>query len=119
MTARRAAPAERGEKNEEGLVRDGARGGCPRPAPAREAASGTTFGYARVSTRDQNLARQIDALREFGVEERLIYCDKASGKDFCRPRYQRLVRRMRPGDTLVIKSVDRLGRRYRPDRPGV
>ena len=112
MTARRAAPAERGEKNEEGLVRDGARGGCPRPAPARETAGGTTFGYARVSTRDQNLARQIDALREFGVEERLIYCDKASGKDFCRPRYQRLVRRMRPGDTLVIKSVDRLGRRY-------
>lgn len=70
------------------------------------------FGYARVSTRDQNLARQIDALREFGVSECDIFCDKASGRDFCRPSYQRLVRRLRAGDTLVIKSIDRLGRSY-------
>ena len=73
---------------------------------------GEVFGYARVSSRDQNLARQIDALLEFGVRRDRIYCDKASGKDFHRPRYQSLVRRMRRGDTLVIKSVDRLGRSY-------
>ena len=74
--------------------------------------AGATYGYARVSTRDQNLARQIDALQEFGVERRLIFADKASGKDFRRPAYQRLMRRLRTGDTLVIKSIDRLGRNY-------
>lgn len=71
-----------------------------------------TYGYARVSSADQNLARQIDALLAFGVQPRLIFADKASGKDFCRPSYQRLSRRMRPGDTLVVKSIDRLGRSY-------
>ena len=76
------------------------------------AREGRTYGYARVSSRDQNLARQIDALQEFGVAERLIYADKASGKDFDRPSYRRLTRRLRPGDTLVIKSIDRLGRSY-------
>lgn len=78
----------------------------------KNGAAGAVFGYARVSSPDQNLARQMDALRDFGVDERRIYCDKASGKDFCRPGYQRLKRRLRPGDTLVIKSIDRLGRSY-------
>ena len=70
------------------------------------------FGYARVSSRDQNLARQVDALTAFGIDERSLFCDKASGKDFLRPSYQKLVRRMRPGDVLVVKSIDRLGRSY-------
>lgn len=69
---------------------------------------GTAYGYARVSSRDQNLDRQIDALLGFGVEEARIFSDKASGKDFYRPSYQRL----RPRDTLVVKSIDRLGRSY-------
>lgn len=73
---------------------------------------GTAYGYARVSSRDQNLDRQIDALLGFGVEEARIFSDKASGKDFCRPSYQRLMRRLRPRDTLVVKSIDRLGRSY-------
>lgn len=70
------------------------------------------FGYARVSSRDQNLSRQIDALLSYGIDRRHIYADKASGKDFKRPSYQRLIRRLKPSDTLVIKSVDRLGRNY-------
>lgn len=70
------------------------------------------FGYARGSSRDQNLSRQIDALLSYGIDRRHIYADKASGKDFKRPSYQRLMRRIKPGDTLVIKSVDRLGRNY-------
>lgn len=70
------------------------------------------YGYARVSSKDQNLARQLDALAEFGVEPRRIFTDKVSGKDFARPSYQRLVRAMRSGDVLVIKSIDRLGRSY-------
>lgn len=70
------------------------------------------YGYARVSSRDQNLARQIDALLSYGVEQRRIFTDKASGKDFQRPSYQRLVRRLHRGDTLVVKSIDRLGRNY-------
>lgn len=71
------------------------------------------FGYARVSSADQNLNRQLDALGRFPVQRNLIYADKASGKDFKRPQYQRLLRRLREGDVLVIKSIDRLGRNYR------
>ena len=71
-----------------------------------------TYGYARVSSRDQNLARQLDALGAFGVEPRRIITDKSSGKDFDRPGYRRLLRLLRPGDTLVVKSIDRLGRSY-------
>ena len=71
------------------------------------------FGYARVSTREQNEARQLLALREFGVEDGRIFTDRQSGKDFDRPAYRRLVRRLRPGDTLAVKSIDRLGRNYR------
>lgn len=70
------------------------------------------FGYARVSSRDQNLDRQLDALLEWGVEKRCIYQDKASGKDFDRPRYRALVRKLREGDVMVVKSIDRLGRNY-------
>lgn len=72
----------------------------------------TLYGYARVSTQDQNLDRQIIALTEFGVEKTHIFTDKASGKDFNRPKYQRLKKVMRSGDVLVIKSIDRLGRNY-------
>jgi len=70
------------------------------------------FGYVRVSTREQNLERQLLAMREFGVEEESIYQDRQSGKDFERPAYQRLIKKLEPGDTLVIKSIDRLGRNY-------
>ena len=74
--------------------------------------SGTYYGYVRVSTKDQNEARQMIALQEFGVEAKNIYLDKQSGKDFDRPQYKRMLRRMRKGDTLVVKSIDRLGRNY-------
>ena len=70
------------------------------------------YGYVRVSTQEQNEARQLSAMREFGVEEDHIIVEKMSGKDFCRPHYQRLVRSLRPGDVLVVKSIDRLGRNY-------
>lgn len=73
---------------------------------------GNTYGYARVSSRDQNLSRQIDALIEFGVECSCIFTDKASGKDFQRPEYRRLLRQLVKGDVLAIKSIDRLGRNY-------
>ena len=73
---------------------------------------GTTYGYVRVSTREQNEARQLAAMREFGVEDERIIVEKLSGKDFCRPRYQRLVKGLRQKDVLVIKSIDRLGRNY-------
>ena len=72
----------------------------------------TTYGYVRVSTKDQNEARQIMAMREFGVNEKSIFLDKQSGKDFNRPQYRKLLRKLKKGDTLVIKSIDRLGRNY-------
>lgn len=71
------------------------------------------YGYVRVSTRDQNETRQLAAMRAFGVEEDHIVVEKLSGKDFNRPRYQALVHRLRPGDILVVKSIDRLGRNYK------
>lgn len=70
------------------------------------------YGYARVSGKDQNLDRQIDAMLKAGVPRRRIYTEKKSGKDFQRPTYQRLVKRLKPGDLLLIKSIDRLGRNY-------
>lgn len=73
---------------------------------------GNTYGYARVSTRDQNLDRQLDALSAFGVADDGVFCDKASGKDFERPEYRRLMGILRAGDILVVKSIDRLGRNY-------
>ena len=70
------------------------------------------YGYARVSTRDQNEDRQMIALGEYKVRFDHIYLDKQSGKDFNRPQYKRLLRKLRTGDILVIKSIDRLGRNY-------
>lgn len=72
----------------------------------------TTYGYVRVSTKDQNEARQMIAMREFGIDEKCIFIEKQSGKDFNRPQYKRLLRKLKAGDTLVIKSIDRLGRNY-------
>lgn len=74
--------------------------------------TGMTYGYARVSAKDQNLRRQIDALAAFPVESSCIYADKASGKDFDRPQYSKLLKRLKPNDVLVVKSIDRLGRNY-------
>lgn len=71
-----------------------------------------TYGYVRVSSREQNEERQVVAMREFGVPEACIMIEKQSGKDFNRPVYIRLVKKMKPEDTLVIKSIDRLGRNY-------
>lgn len=70
------------------------------------------YGYIRVSTREQNEDRQRIALREIGVQDSCVYMDKQSGKDFDRPQYKRLVRRMKKDDLLYIKSIDRLGRNY-------
>lgn len=70
------------------------------------------YGYARVSTREQNEDRQRIALCEMGVTPRHLYSDKQSGKDFQRPQYRRLLSRLRRDDLLYIKSIDRLGRNY-------
>ena len=70
------------------------------------------YGYARVSSKEQTEQRQIIALTEFGVSSKNIYMDKQSGKDFERPRYKRMIKRLRPGDLLVVQSIDRLGRNY-------
>ena len=70
------------------------------------------YGYIRVSSRDQNEERQVIAMREFGIVEKNLVIDKQSGKDFARPGYRRLLRKLKPNDTLVIKSIDRLGRNY-------
>ena len=74
--------------------------------------SGMMYGYARVSTRGQKEDRQVAALREFGVAPEHITVEKQSGKNFDRPLYQRLVQAFQPGDILVVKSIDRLGRNY-------
>lgn len=73
---------------------------------------GKTYGYIRVSSTDQNEDRQVIALRERLVPDEDIYMDKQSGRDFERPQYQRLVKRLRPGDLLYVLSIDRLGRDY-------
>lgn len=70
------------------------------------------YGYIRVSSRDQNEDRQVIAMREFGIAEKNLVIDKQSGKNFARPGYRRLLRKLKPNDTLVIKSIDRLGRNY-------
>ena len=74
--------------------------------------NGITYGYVRVSTRDQNEARQLVAMKEFGISDDCVYMDKQSGKDFNRPKYQELIQRLQPNDVLVVKSIDRLGRNY-------
>ena len=72
----------------------------------------TIYGYARVSTREQNEDRQMIAMQQFGVAQTHIFLDKQSGRDFNRPAYRRLLNILQEGDTLVIKSIDRLGRNY-------
>lgn len=73
---------------------------------------GKTYGYVRVSTKEQNEARQMKAMRDFGISDEQIYMDKLSGKDFNRPEYRKLVKKLRKDDTLVLMSIDRLGRNY-------
>ena len=68
------------------------------------------YGYVRVSTKEQNEERQMIAMEQFGVDK--VYTDKQSGKDFNRPNYQKLIKRLRPEDVLAVKSIDRLGRNY-------
>ena len=74
--------------------------------------SGTVYGYIRVSTKEQNEDRQRIAMEEAGVPERNVYMDKQSGKDFNRPQYKKLLRKMKKDDLLYIKSIDRLERNY-------
>lgn len=75
--------------------------------------STNVFGYVRVSSTDQNEDRQMLALRDKEIPKGNIYMDKQSGKDFERPNYKRMVRRMKSGDLLYILSIDRLGRNYK------
>ena len=70
------------------------------------------YAYCRVGTRDQNLDCQLCVMRVFGVPDSRIFLEKHSGKDFDRPDWSRLMRKLRSGDTLVVKSIDRLGRNY-------
>ena len=70
------------------------------------------YGYARVSSKDQNLARQITALSQIGIKKNNLFIDKQSGKDFDRPGYQKLIKKIQAHDELYIKSIDRLGRNY-------
>lgn len=70
------------------------------------------YGYVRVSSQEQNEDRQLIAMAEAGVAHGNIFMDKQSGKDFERPNYKRLMKKLHPGDTLIIKSIDRLGRNY-------
>ena len=70
------------------------------------------YGYIRVSSKDQNPERQFIAMEEYGVQKKNIYLDKISGKDFDRPQYKKMMRKLKEGDILVIKSIDRLGRNY-------
>ena len=74
---------------------------------------GKTYGYIRVSTREQNEDRQRIALEDFGIPKRQIFVEKQSGKDCNRPVYQRLLKKLKPTDVLVVKSIDRLGRNYK------
>lgn len=70
------------------------------------------YGYARVSSNDQNLSRQLKAFEMFGIEQKNIFADKKSGKDFERKNYRRLLKKLKDGDLFVVKSIDRLGHNY-------
>lgn len=70
------------------------------------------YGYIRVSSRDQNPDRQVIAMREYGILDKNMYLDKMSGKDFNRPKYKKMIKKVKKGDVIVIKSIDRLGRDY-------
>ena len=72
----------------------------------------TLYGYIRVSTKDQNEDRQIIAMREFGIKDGNMIVEKESGKDFDRPKYRGLIKKLRTGDVIVVKSIDRFGRNY-------
>ena len=72
----------------------------------------TKYAYIRVSTKEQNIDRQLVALEPYGIPERNIYCDYQSGKDFDRPAYKKLLGKLQRGDLLIVKSIDRLGRNY-------
>lgn len=78
-----------------------------------EHCGGRQYGYVRVSSREQNEARQLAAMRNAGIRAEHIFADKQSGRDFERPQYKKLLRRLRRGDTLFVQSIDRLGRNYR------
>lgn len=78
----------------------------------KERKKSMTYGYIRISSTDQNEARQITALHSRGIPNDKIYMDKQSGKDFQRPAYKRLLKKLRPGDLLCVLSIDRLGRSY-------
>ncbi|MEA4853434.1 MAG: recombinase family protein [Christensenella sp.] len=78
----------------------------------KEVESLHVYGYARVSAKDQNEDRQMLSLAAFPVKQKKIFLDKMSGKDFNRPQYQKLMGKLKPGDTLVLHSIDRLGRNY-------
>ena len=73
----------------------------------------TSYGYIRVSTREQNEDRQLLAMRELPIPTKNIFMDRQSGKDFERPQYQRMIRKLKPDDLLYVKSIDRLGRNYK------
>ena len=70
------------------------------------------YAYIRVSTKEQNIDRQLVALKPYGIPEQNIYCDYQSGKDFDRPAYKKLLGKLKRGDLLIVKSIDRLGRNY-------
>lgn len=72
----------------------------------------STYAYVRVSTKEQNIERQLVALKPLSIPQKQIYCDYQSGKDFDRPAYKKLMSKIKEGDLLVIKSIDRLGRNY-------
>jgi len=78
----------------------------------RSGAMKQIFAYCRVSSREQNENRQLAAMQDFGIQDGNTYLDKQSGKDFNRPAYLRLLKKVKHGDTIVIKSIDRLGRNY-------
>ena len=73
---------------------------------------GNVYGYIRVSSTDQNEDRQLIAMQKMEVQKKNLYIDKQSGKDFDRPQYKRLVKRLKRGDLLYVMSIDRLGRNY-------
>lgn len=72
----------------------------------------SAYAYIRVSTKDQKTDRQLDSLRRLNIPAKNIYVDKQSGKDFDRPRYRSLLKKIRPEDVIYVKSIDRLGRNY-------
>lgn len=84
----------------------------PKDIERRPRTISTLYGYVRVSTREQNEDRQLIALREMAVPESNLFVDKQSGKDFKRPQYKRLLKKLKKDDLLYVKSIDRLGRNY-------